>query len=58
MLFHLFFLIVIDKDGKTWSNAQKDDFNQQTVLKAPTYWSKYATKELCKEIKKLPLLNI
>ena len=38
-LFHMFFLFVLE----IFFNAQKVDFNQQTVCKAPIHWLKYTT---------------
>ena len=42
-IFHWIFEFFTVCVGKTWKNAQQDDFDQQSACKAPVCWSKYTT---------------
>ena len=42
-IFLLLFVFMMEKDGKTCLNTEKDEFDQQTACEAPFCWWKYTT---------------
>ena len=52
----LFFLLLMEKDKKTYFFAEPNDFDQQTACRAPVSWLKYTTLNIWN--KNILLINI